>query len=45
MCDKKKFYHKDNKIFRSVRRHHRKEKRFYWCKYCKCWHLTSEEKE
>ena len=44
-CRKRKFYKKDGRIFRLVRRYKRQEKRFYWCEWCNCYHLTSEEKK
>lgn len=43
-CVKRKFYRRDNRVFRYFRRLKRGEKRFYWCKFCQCYHLTSKGK-
>jgi len=44
-CGKKKFKRKiDVKLILAFKPDRRNERRYYWCKLCKAYHLTSQEK-
>lgn len=48
MCSKNRYNKKEaqtvlNETFRNRNKKWRREKRYYFCNVCSCWHLTSDE--